>query len=305
MEKFSLNYSVLGINSLSVLSRKVMLLSTLLFVLVSAGCASNTNVEAQADLSKNVGNTFAKTSAVPVDNPEIPADNPAESAVWDPLEPFNRVMWDFNYEILDRFLVKPLTIGYVAVTPQPIRTGLLNAARNIEEPVYFLNNLLQGKGGDSVTSVARFAINSTVGILGVFDVAGAMGLERKNESFGEVLGVWGVGTGPYLMLPALGPSSIRSFTGRVADGYVWPNTVIESPYLIAATAIVVVEARASLLNQEETLKRSIDPYLFVRDAYFQRLEFKVKDGVIEQKSEDELEKEQDDFSDFEDLLYGN
>ncbi|MFT4654189.1 MAG: phospholipid-binding lipoprotein MlaA [Kangiellaceae bacterium] len=268
--------------------------ATLLLVLASTGCASNSSVQAQSQISKEADSALVESS--------IPSST--VSKVWDPLEPINRLVWDFNYEILDRFLVKPLTQGYVAVTPQPIRTGLLNAAKNIEEPVYFLNNLLQGKGKDSATSIARFALNSTIGVLGVFDVATAMGFERKNESFGEVLGVWGAGTGPYLMLPALGPSDIRSFTGRVVDGYVWPNTVIADPYLITALVVSVLETRASLLDQEQVLKRSLDQYLFVRDAYFQRLEFKVTDGVINQKSEEELEQEQDDFSDFEDLLYG-
>jgi phospholipid-binding lipoprotein MlaA len=289
-----LNFSISGTNSLALLSSRIMPFATLLLVLASTGCASNSSVQAQSQISKEADSALVESS--------IPSST--VSKVWDPLEPINRLVWDFNYEILDRFLVKPLTQGYVAVTPQPIRTGLLNAAKNIEEPVYFLNNLLQGKGKDSATSIARFALNSTIGVLGVFDVATAMGFERKNESFGEVLGVWGAGTGPYLMLPALGPSDIRSFTGRVVDGYVWPNTVIADPYLITALVVSVLETRASLLDQEQVLKRSLDQYLFVRDAYFQRLEFKVTDGVINQKSEEELEQEQDDFSDFEDLLYG-
>jgi phospholipid-binding lipoprotein MlaA len=145
-------------------------------------------------------------------------------------------------------------------------------------------------------------LNTTIGLLGVFDVASAMGIEREREDFGQVLGVWGVDTGPYLMLPALGPSDIRSFTGRIVDNYYWPSTVLEDPYLIAASVVSVIEARASLLEQEEILNRSLDPYLFVRDAYFQRLAFEVSDGEIEQKSDEELEEEQDDFSDFEDLL---
>lgn len=271
-----------------------MFLAILLLLLVVTGCASNSSVQAQAQMSKEADSALVEASA----------PNPAVAKIWDPLEPINRIVWDFNYEILDHFLVKPLTQGYVAVTPQPFRTGLLNAAKNIEEPAYFLNNLLQGKGRDSAASIARFALNSTVGVLGLFDVASSMGLARKNESFGEVLGVWGAGTGPYLMLPALGPSDIRSFTGRLVDGYVWPNTVISDPFLISALVVSVLEARASLLGQEELIKRSLDPYLFVRDAYFQRLEFEVSDGVIKQKSEEELEQEQDDFSDFEDLFYG-
>ena len=274
--------------------RKLAFICALIFVLMGSGCASNT-VSAQAE---TVG-TETSNSAVNAQSEALEAQK-----IWDPLESINRVMWDFNYEILDRFLVKPVTLGYVAVMPQPVRTGLVNASNNIEEPVNVINNLLQGKVEGSLSSLARFAVNSTVGILGVFDVATSMGIERKSEDFGEVLGVWGVGTGPYLMLPALGPNDIRSFTGRIVDGYVWPNTVIADPYLIAALAVDVVETRAALLEQEETLKRSLDQYLFVRDAYFQRLAFKVSDGAIVQKSEEELEQEQDDFSDFEDLLNG-
>ncbi len=224
--------------------------------------------------------------------------------VYDPLEPVNRVVWDFNYQVLDRFLIKPLTKGYVAVTPQFLRTGLLNAANNIEEPANTINNLLQGKVEGSGTSIARFAVNSTVGLLGFFDVADDMGLERQREDFGQVLGVWGVGTGPYLMLPALGPSDIRSFTGRIVDNYYWPSTVLEDPYVIGAALVSVLETRASLLEQEETLNRALDQYLFVRDAYFQRLAFEVNDGKLEQKSEQEIKQEEEDFSNFEDLLEG-
>lgn len=220
----------------------------------------------------------------------------------DPFEPINRVVWDFNYEILDRFLVRPVTVAYVTVTPQFVRSGLLNAAENLSEPASAVNNLLQGKAVESLTSVGRFLVNSTVGIVGVFDVATKMGLENKEEDFGEVLGVWGVGTGPYLMLPALGPSDFRSLTGRVVDNVYWPTTVINDPYVIAANVVKIVEVRASLLAQEETLNRSLDRYLFVRDAYFQRLAFKVSDGNGNVQSEEELEEENDDFSEFEDLL---
>lgn len=265
----------------------------LLLSLVAGGCASN-NGQAQAESANKSDSTLAETPAT-AETPEIS----------DPFEPVNRVLWDFNYEILDRFLLKPLTQGYVAITPQAIRTGLVNAANNIEEPANAVNNLLQGKVEGSASSVARFALNTTVGLLGVFDVASAMGIAREREDFGQVLGVWGVDTGPYLMLPALGPSDIRSFTGRIVDNYYWPSTVLEDPYVIAASVVSVIEARASLLEQEEILNRSLDPYLFVRDAYFQRLAFEVSDGEIEQKSEEELEEEQDDFSDFEDLLGGS
>lgn len=278
----------------------------LLGALLSAGCAAHSTAQEQATENQINENPSASVTATNNDSAEIVSTNQSAppSKVLDPFEPFNRLMWDINYEILDRFLVKPLTKGYIAITPQVIRSGLVNMSNNIEEPANMVNNLLQAKGDASVTSAARFAVNTTVGMFGIFDVATSMGLNREREDFGEVLGVWGVGTGPYLMLPALGPSDFRSFTGRVVDNYYWPSTVINDPYLIGATVVNVLEARASLLEQEENLKRSLDSYLFVRDAYFQRLAFQVSDGVIKQKSPEELEKEQDDFSDFEDLLNG-
>jgi phospholipid-binding lipoprotein MlaA len=327
-----LSLSISTHRDLSGLHQKAVLTLAVVAVFLITGCASNKNIEVAAAFNDpadaKVSNSAPAPSgqadtAIANDASDISYESTRDSAIndtsqtastgstvpinkiWDPLEPINRVVWDFNYEILDRFLVKPLTKTYVAITPQPIRNGLLNASDNIEEPVNFINNLLQGKAQDSASSAARFAINSTVGILGIFDVASSMGIERKEEDFGEVLGVWGAGTGPYLMLPALGPSDIRSFTGRVVDGYIWPNTVLADPYLIAALAVSVIETRASLLEQEEILERSLDQYLFVRDAYFQRLAFKVSDGAIKQKTEEEIEKEQDDFSDFEDLLNGS
>ena len=264
----------------------------MLVVMTVTGCASNANIES---IPQQVN---VETDALEV------REETTETNV-DPIEPINRLVWDFNYEVLDKFLLKPATQVYVAYTPQLVRTGLSNAADNIEEPANSINNLFQGKVEDSMTSVARFAINSTVGLLGFFDVASNMSLEQKREDFGQVLGVWGVGTGPYLMLPALGPSDIRSFTGDVVDNYYWPGTVLKDPIVISAALVSILETRALLLEQEEQLNRALDPYLFVRDAYFQRLAFEVSDGAFEEKSEEELEVEQDDFSDFEDLLNGD
>ena len=266
---------------------------SILTVALCSGCASNKQSQAQAQQASTGADASLETNSTDDKN-----------GISDPFEPVNRVMWDFNYEVLDKYLLKPVTQGYVAITPQPVRNGLVNAANNIEEPANAINNLLQGKGKSSITSVARFAVNTTVGILGIFDVATSMGLEREREDFGQVLGVWGVGTGPYLMLPGLGPSDFRSFTGDFVDNYYWPATVLEDPYVIGAAVVSLLEARASLMEQEETLNRALDQYLFVRDAYFQRLAFEVSDGKIEQKSEEEIEEEEDDFSDFEDLLNG-
>lgn len=222
----------------------------------------------------------------------------------DPFEGFNRLMWTFNREVLDRFLVKPVTQVYVYVTPQPIRTGLLNASENLEEPANTINNLLQGKPADSFASFSRFAINSTVGILGIFDVAQEMGIARQDENFAQVLGSLGINSGPYIMLPIFGPNDVRGVVGDIGDRYYWPRTVLSDPYTIAATAIRLVELRAMLLDQEELLERSLDQYLFVRDIYFQRTAFELSDGKAGQRTDEELQEEADDFADFEALLEG-
>ena len=291
-------------------------IALLLSAVVLSGCASQQ--QAKIDASANTApastvsaSTISTSSDVDIiENENTATENTYESeqsagasnGVYDPFEPINRIVWDFNRDILDRFILKPLTQGYVAITPQLIRTGLLNAAENLEEPANAINNALQGKGGDSASSAGRFLVNSTVGLLGIFDVADLMGIERKEEDFNQVLGVWGVGTGPYLMLPALGPSDVRDLTGTYIDRFYWPETVLEDRYTIAATVVRLLETRATLLDQEANLDRALDPYLFVRDAYFQRTAFQVSDGEISQRSEEEIEQEADDFEDFESLF---
>lgn len=216
----------------------------------------------------------------------------------DKVEPVNRVMWDFNYDILDRYILKPVTKGYVAVMPQFARTGLYNMAVNLEEPSNTINNLLQGKVDESFVSLGRFLINSTVGLVGAIDVASDMGLTREEETFGEVLGVWGAGTGTYLMVPALGPSDVRSLTGDVVDGVYFPFDILNFNFTIFRAAIKALEARADLLSQDQMIAQSLDPYALVKEVYFQNLEFKVNDGLIE---EDEDFDDFDDFEDFDDF----
>ncbi|MBB68280.1 MAG: phospholipid-binding lipoprotein MlaA [Alteromonadaceae bacterium] len=218
----------------------------------------------------------------------------------DPLEPVNRVMWDFNWEVLDAYVLRPITVGYVTVMPQFARTGLLNAAENLQEPANFMNNMFQGKVDDGMDSLARFVLNSTVGLFGTIDVASHIGIVEKEEEFGETMGVWGVNTGPYLMLPALGPNDPRSFTGSVVDGMVYPMAIIDGQFAIARYLVSLLEGRASLIDQEQQLEQSVDDYAFVKNAYFENLAFKVTDGKSGDKA---LEEEQlDDFAEFEAML---
>ncbi|WP_334012643.1 MlaA family lipoprotein [Alteromonas sp. S167] len=262
----------------------------LIVISLLGGCASN---NAQQQASQNVASqelTANEQAAVDTSDPR------------DPLESVNRVVWDFNWEVLDAYILRPVTVAYVSVMPQFARTGLLNAAQNLEEPANLTNNLLQGKVDDGLDSLARFLINSTVGLLGTIDVASKIGLDRKEEQFGETLGVWGVDTGPFLMLPFLGPSDPRSFTGDYVDGFAFPMTLIDGGLNFARLGISLLETRAQLLDQEAQIEQAVDDYAFLKNAYFERLEFRVTDGRSGDKV---IEEEQlDDFADFEAMLEG-
>lgn len=250
--------------------KKGRVLSFLLVIFALGGCASNTSAQQTQSYA----------------DPK------------DPLESINRAMWDFNYDILDEYILRPTTVAYVDYMPSFARTGLYNVALNLEEPSNTMNNLLQGKLDGTFISLGRFLLNSTVGLLGAIDVATEIGLKREEEEFGEVLGVWGVGTGPYLMIPAMGPNDVRSGVGDFVDSSYGPLDSLNFPLAFLRTGIKVLEARASLIQQEQQLDSAIDPYGFVKNAYFQNLKFKVKDGKVEiSEQEKELDDDIDAFLD--------
>lgn len=248
------------------------------------GCATN-DAQSQSQEAKS------NTAVVDTSDPR------------DPLEPVNREIWDFNWDVLDAYILRPITVTYVTVMPQPARTGLVNITDNLQEPANFLNNMFQGKVDDGLDSLARFLINTTVGLVGTFDVASKIGIERKREQFGETLAVWGVDTGPFLMLPFLGPSDPRSFTGDYVDGFAFPMSLLEGSVNLARIGISVLETRAQLLDQEAQLEQSVDDYAFVKNAYFENLEFRVTDGKSGDKAIDD--EQLDDFADFEAMLEGS
>ncbi len=250
-------------------------------MLIIGGCA-NSNTARQADEVVNTNN------------------DQSQSDPRDPIEPINRVIWDFNWKFLDRYLVRPATITYTTIMPKFARTGLLNAARNLEEPGNVVNNALQGKGGDSLDSLARFTINSTLGLAGLIDIADKMGLSRQDEDFDEVLGVWGVPNGPFVMTPALGPNDLRGIAGDTVDNFYYPLTLLDGSTAIIRTVVVALETRATLILQEDQLLQSPDDYAFVKNAYFQNKAFQVSDGNLE---DPEIDDEQlDDFDEFEAFL---
>jgi phospholipid-binding lipoprotein MlaA len=198
----------------------------------------------------------------------------------DPLEPVNRGIYQFN-ENVDKAILKPVAQGYRYVVPQFIRASVSNFFSNLNDVVVALNNLLQGKVTTAYSDLGRVAINSTLGVLGLFDVASEAGIEKHEEDFGQTLGYWGVGDGPFLMLPFFGPSNARDAVGRVADYYSDPVTYVnEMRVRNWMWGTRIVNRRSELLDASTVLQTAaLDPYEFVRDAYLQRRRNLVHDGA--------------------------
>lgn len=196
----------------------------------------------------------------------------------DPWEGVNRVVFGFN-EKLDRYVAKPVAKAYQAVTPQPVDNAITRFFNNLASPITLVNQLLQGKPAAAAGTTARLIWNSTVGLGGLFDVAAKMGVPREKEDFGQTLAVWGVGSGPYLVLPVLGPSTVRDTVGRVGDIAPDPRNYVNRDVALGATALDLTDTRADLLAAEKAIEG--DRYLFIRDYYLQQRAFAIADGKIE------------------------
>ena len=197
----------------------------------------------------------------------------------DPLEPLNRVVFSFN-DAADKAVIKPVARAYRAVLPGAVRTGVSNFFSNLEDVWISVNDVLQGKFQQGVDDLGRFLFNSTFGIAGVFDFASELGFQKHNEDFGQTLGSWGVGSGAYLVLPILGPSSIRDGFGLLldtqADLVFYVDGVPVHNSLYGARAI---SNRANLLDASSVIDQAaLDKYSFVRDAWLQRRRNLVYDG---------------------------
>ena len=197
----------------------------------------------------------------------------------DPLERYNRAMHNFN-EGFDRRIFRPLAEGYVKVTPSPVRRSIGNFFSNLNDIWVMTNNLLQGKPGQSASDLSRVIWNTTVGIGGLFDVASHLELPKHNEDFGQTLGVWGVGSGPYLVLPLLGPSTVRDTAGRAVQWHYDPlGYWVSFESQVFLTGLNLLDSRASLLRTTRLIDAAaLDSYSFTRDAYLQRREFLIHDG---------------------------
>jgi phospholipid-binding lipoprotein MlaA len=193
----------------------------------------------------------------------------------DHVERFNRSMYKFN-SALDHAVLRPVARGYVKVTPHPVRTGVSNFFSNLGYTKTIGNDLFQGQFRDFGSDVGRFAVNTTVGIGGVFDPATRFGLEKHDRDFGQTLGKWGLPTGTYLMLPLLGPSDVRDAFGLIPDRFMSIDGQISDPILQASLTVSdKVNGRANLLPFDHLVDSAYDPYAFVRNIWFQKRDHKV------------------------------
>jgi len=200
----------------------------------------------------------------------------------DPFERFNRSMYRFN-STADRALLRPVGRAWRATVPVPVRHGLSNFTDNLAYPRTIINDFLQGKAADGGRDFTRLIVNTICG-LGLFDPATAAGLERHNEDFGQTLGKWGVPSGPYLVLPLLGPATVRDTPTKIVDDYMDVRHYLSSGTArwglwVARNA----ELRAQLLDADAVLARTFDPYAFVRNAWLQRRDYEVHDGNVSGK----------------------
>ena len=197
----------------------------------------------------------------------------------DPFEDLNRDIFIFN-EKLDEKLLKPAALTYRKVTPQFARTGVTNFFNNLEEIDTTINQVLQGEIKYAFNDAGRFVINSTIGLFGLIDVASKIGLERHEEDFGQTLGVWGFNSGPYIMIPFLGPSNPRDLLSRPISSFLSGTFAMEdNDVKLTLVGIDALETRERLLDAETLIIG--DKYIFVKDAYLQSREYEINNGSTE------------------------
>ncbi len=226
--------------------------------------------------------------------PAFPAIAQEDMAEIDPWESTNRKIFGFN-RFFDRHLLRPVSAGYSKVMPDPAERSVANAVANIYEVNRFLNSLLQGRPDSAAISTARFMVNTTVGVFGLFDVATKMGIEVQRADFGQTLMVWGVGSGPYVVLPFFGPRTARSATGYFVDTYASiPAVAWDTTSAYAFWTVEAISFRAGLLDYDELITG--DEYVFMRSAYLQARQTFLNGGIppMEDFADDEYDLDWDD-----------
>ena len=263
-------------------------LSLMLLLMAMVGCAS-VNSDNQLSAEEEALEAGAESELGSEAKTDVKTASKEKDV--DPWAAWNRPVSNFNY-VLDRAILKPAAKGYRWIAPQVVEDSVSRFFSNLGEVSNTVNNLLQWEPKQAVNSLGRLVVNSTLGVGGLFDVATPFGLPKEEpEDFGQTLGDWGVDSGPYFVIPFLGPSTARDAPARIVDWFLDPiNYVEEDAVQISLNALDLIETRAGFLDQEGVI--SGDIYLFVRDAYLQRREFLVNDGEVD---EEEIDDFLDDF----------
>lgn len=253
--------------------------------LVLAGCATQSG-----DYEPPARDPF--TSYKPFDAAKSTANDPR-----DPFEGVNRGAWVINYDVFDPYVVRPVAHAYADYVAPPVRSGIQNVVLNLEEPASFVNHLITGDVVGAGTNLVRFGVNSTIGILGYFDVAEKMTLSRRAKDFGQVLGQWGVSDGPFLMVPIYGPTTLRELSGDLVDTLYFPYDIMSFAMRAGKFALNGLYQRTELIDREPIIDNALDPYGLTKDFYLQYQDAKI--GKFTDGDADE-----DDLSDFMDEIDG-
>ena len=233
------------------------------------------------------------------------SNRPVPTEIKDPFEKVNRAVYKFN-DTIDRVALKPVAVGYKKVTPTIVRRGVSNFFGNLGDVSVAANSFLQGKFEQGLSDTARVAVNTVIGVGGIFDVATKLELERHNEDFGQTLGVWGVPEGPYLVLPFFGAQTLRGTVGLLGDSQIEPlnSRHVSTSWRGKLVALNTINARTNLLAASSILESSLDPYVFVRDGYLNWRRRQIHDGAPppEEPDEDNYPTDKDnDLDEFDDL----
>ena len=193
----------------------------------------------------------------------------------DRFERINRGIYGFNVKV-DHAVLRPIARAYVKVTPRPVRTGVTNFMSNLTYTTTILNDFLQGQWRNGASDTARIIVNTLFGLGGIFDVATPSGLDRHSADLGQTLGKWGVRSGPYVMLPLLGPSTVRDSFGLLGDEYTTVRAYLKDPWVRwGLFSLDTVDHRAALLDEDRIIERSYDPYAFIRSVWLQRRDYEI------------------------------
>lgn len=251
--------------------------------------------------------TTEQSTSEPIDNPSTVESSAKQAMIGnnDPLEPVNRAVWNFNYNYLDKPIYRPIVHGYVNHVPSNGRKSINNFMRNLEEPASMVNNLLQLKFKAALHNLTRFVFNSTLGGLGFIDVMGRAGLKRDLSDFNDVLASYGVGDGPYVMLPVMGPSTPRQITGDLVDQLYFPFAQFSWVEKAVRWGVNGVTLRASVIKQEGLVDNALDPYGFVKNAYLQYRRYRYHQGENAHQAEPLNTPKQVDMSQYMDEIEGS